>query len=479
MRVQYSLVLFVIATFGLAGCVTVPADRGYGDVRRQVNDRDVPLQPDVSDAERTALIDALLTNPLTPASAVRVAFVNNPRLQAEYARLGLGAADVVQAGLQNPTLSGTWQSSSQSSASSRYDFGLTQNFAQLLLMGARTRFSEGEFERTKLDATQRLLDLAARVQTAYVDAVGARQVARMRAAVAVAASASAELAARFKDAGNISALELAIEQVAASQAKLDQERSEADAAAAASALNELMGLRPGTPWQLADAFPALPGSEDPLDASLQLAFMRRADLDSDRRAVVLLEDGLGLTRTYRYFGEVVVGAQYERDTDRNKLIGPSLSLQLPIFNQGQAAVLRAESLLDAARAQVQIRELEVSNGVQAATDRVAAARGRIERLANEMIPLREQIVARTQEHANYMLVSAFDLLRAKQDEYAAYQQFLEAERDYWHARVDLAHAVGGALPADSPSVSPTSDAASAPAPIPSTPQEHEHHHNGD
>ena len=291
MRVQYSLVLFVIATFGLAGCVTVPADRGYGDVRRQVNDRDVPLQPDVSDAERTALIDALLTNPLTPASAVRVAFVNNPRLQAEYARLGLGAADVVQAGLQNPTLSGTWQSSSQSSASSRYDFGLTQNFAQLLLMGARTRFSEGEFERTKLDATQRLLDLAARVQTAYVDAVGARQVARMRAAVAVAASASAELAARFKDAGNISALELAIEQVAASQAKLDQERSEADAAAAASALNELMGLRPGTPWQLADALPALPGAEDPLDASLQLAFSRRADLDSDRRAVVLLEDG--------------------------------------------------------------------------------------------------------------------------------------------------------------------------------------------
>ena len=152
---------------------------------------------------------------------------------------------------------------------------------------------------------------------------------------------------------------------------------------------------------------------------------------------------------------------------------------MPIFNQGQAAVLRAESLLDAARAQVQIRELEVSNGVQAATDRVAAARGRIERLANEMIPLREQIVARTQEHANYMLVSAFDLLRAKQDEYAAYQQFLEAERDYWRARVDLAHAVGGALPADSPSVSPTSDAASAPAPIPSTPQEHEHHHNGD
>ncbi len=366
MRVRYPWVLIAVAAFGLAGCATVPADRGFGDVRRQVNDRDVQWT-DVNDAERSALIAALLAKPLTPESAVRVAFVNNPHLQTEYARLGLGAADVIQAGrLENPTLSATWQTSSRSSDSSRYDFGLTQNFTQLLLLSARTRFSKGEFERAKLDATQRLLDLAARVQTAYFDAVGTRQVAQMRTAVAVAASASAELASRFKDAGNLSALELAIEQVAASQAQLDQERAEADASAAASVLNELMGLRPGTPWQLTDALPAIPGGEDPLDASLQLAFIRRADLDSDRRAVVLLEDALGLTRSYRYFGEVVVGAQYERDTDRNRLIGPSLSLQLPIFNQGQAAVLRAESLLDAARAQVRTRELEVANGVQAA-----------------------------------------------------------------------------------------------------------------
>jgi cobalt-zinc-cadmium efflux system outer membrane protein len=240
-------------------------------------------------------------------------------------------------------------------------------------------------------------------------------------------------------------------------------------------LNELMGLEPGTPWQLAAALPALPGAEDPLDASLRLAFARRADLDSDRRAVALLEDALGLARSYRYLGEVEVGAQYERDTDRNRLIGPSLSLQLPIFNQGQAAILRAEALLDGARAQVRARELEIANAVQAAHDRVAAARARVERLANETIPLREQIVARTQEQANYMLVGAFDLLRAKQDEYAAYQQFLEAERDYWRARVDLAHAVGGALPVDLPSPSPTPDAAPAAAPVPSTQPEHDHH----
>ena len=66
-----------------------------------------------------------------------------------------------------------------------------------------------------------------------------------------------------------------------------------------------------------------------------------------------------------------------------------------------------------------------------------AARQRIARLSDETIPLREQIVARTQEQVNYMLVGVFDLIRAKQDEYDAYQLYLEAIRDYWLARIDL------------------------------------------
>ena len=62
--------------------------------------------------------------------------------------------------------------------------------------------------------------------------------------------------------------------------------------------------------------------------------------------------------------------------------------------------------------------------------------------------MREVVVARTQEQVNYMLVGAFDVLRAKQDEYTAYQQYLEAVRDYWRARVELSRAIGTRLPSD-------------------------------
>ena len=437
-----------LALAGVTGCATIPADRGSADVREQMTQRGLQI-PNDAGAGRAAFVEDMLASPLTPDAAVRVAFVNNPRIQTEFARLGLSGAEVIRAGrLSNPTLAATWQTSSTSSDASRYDFGLTQDFAQLLMMSARMRFTKGEFERAKLDATQRLLDLAADVSLAYYETLGAQQIARIRATIAAAAVASAELTARYKDAGNVTALELAIAQAAASRAQLDQERAKTDADRAAVALNEKMGLDANAHWQIADALPAPVSVEDSLDSLQQLANAQRADLDSERRAVVLLEDALGLTRSYRYVGEVEVGAQYERDTDRSRLIGPSLSIQLPIFNQGQATVLHAESLLDAARAQARAKELEISNGVLGAHDRVVAARARIARLTNETIPLREQIVARMQEQVNYMLVGIFDLMRAKQDEYDAYQQYLEEVCDYWRARVALARAVGSRLPSD-------------------------------
>jgi cobalt-zinc-cadmium efflux system outer membrane protein len=475
----------------LAGCAGVPPDRGYGEVRRMAADRGQAMPDDV-DADRSALVGKMLAKPLGESDAVQVALISNPAIRAEYARLGLSGAEIIQAGrLSNPTLSAGWQGSSLTGDVSRYDFGLTQDFAELLLLPARSRFGKGEFERAKLDATQAMLDLAARVRSAYYDAVGARQVAAMRQAIAAAANAAAELAERANLAGNNSALELALDQAAASQAVLEQERAEADAARARSVLNELMGLAPAMRWEVAGALPMPLQDEDSLDELQKLASLERPDLESDRRAVALLGGSLGVTRRYRMLGSVDAGVQYERDTDRNRLFGPSLSLQLPVFNQGQAAVLRAEAELDSARSKLRAKELEVSNGVQAAYDRVMAARKRLDRLRTQTIPLREKIVARMQEQVNYMLVGIFDLLRARQDEYGAYQQYLEAVRDYWQARADLEHAVGGRLPSDArvgePVVAPELPAESL-LPDP-TPHEHdrssdapmapEHQHSGD
>jgi len=45
-----------------------------------------------------------------------------------------------------------------------------------------------------------------------------------------------------------------------------------------------------------------------------------------------------------------------------------------------------------------------------------------------------------------MLIGAFELIQAQQDEYASYIGYLTAVRDYWLARGDLRKAVGNQLP---------------------------------
>ncbi len=440
-------VLIVVGSGLVAACASVPADRGYHTVRQFAAERGQSLPEQVTAGGERLALDSL-SRPLSEADAVRIAFLNSPRIQSEYAQLGLTGADVIQAGrLSNPTLWAAALGSSQSGDVTRYDLGLSQNFAQLLLLRLRTRFSRGEFERMQLDAAQALIDLAAQVQLAYYDAVGAQQIAVMRQTIAADAAASAELSARFKEAGNRTGLQLALDRAAESEARLQQEQAAADAARAASRLNELMGLKSDVRWTLKGGLPMPVSQEDTLD-QLQSLAAARLDLQSARRSAELLADGLNVTRGYRYLGDVEIGVQYERDTDRNRLLGPSLSLQLPIFNQGQAPVLRAQARLELAQAHVHDKELEVSNAVKRGYDGVAAARQRIERLRGETIPLREVVVARMQEQVNYMLVGVFDLLRAKQDEYSAYQQYLEAVRDYWRARVELSRAIGTRLPSD-------------------------------
>jgi cobalt-zinc-cadmium efflux system outer membrane protein len=66
-----------------------------------------------------------------------------------------------------------------------------------------------------------------------------------------------------------------------------------------------------------------------------------------------------------------------------------------------------------------------------------------------------------------MLLGVFDLLRARQDEFDAKREQVEAIRDYWVAYSQLERAVGGRISTAAPSTQPAS--------APSIDQQHNHH----
>ena len=223
----------------------------------------------------------------------------------------------------------------------RSRLGLAQSFTDLLLLPSRSRLAKGEFERAKTQAGGAVMALTRDVEFAYYMLVGTQQVAVMRSAVARSSTASADLAQRFFDAGNIADLALSVEKAASAQAELNALSAQIAVAEARSSLNKLMGLPASeTRWHVGSELRLPVAQEDDLSALQSLAEQQRLDLAAARQEVALLQDALDVTKTYRFLGSAEVGIETERETDRSRITGPTLALQLPIFNQSQGGVLR-------------------------------------------------------------------------------------------------------------------------------------------
>ncbi len=89
--------------------------------------------------------------------------------------------------------------------------------------------------------------------------------------------------------------------------------------------------------------------------------------------------------------------------------------------------------------------VQIRSEVRLARDRMLNARAMVDYSKSTVLPLRHRIVEESQLQYNAMQISLFDLLRAKQEEVNAARQSVQAQRDYWMARVELEKAVGGSL----------------------------------
>ena len=149
---------------------------------------------------------------------------------------------------------------------------------------------------------------------------------------------------------------------------------------------------------------------------------------------------------FRFFPSgVTIGVDSEREPEGEHITGPTLDLELPIFNQGQGeiATLKARDLQ--ARRLLEAKIIDVRSEVRAARAQVAANRELVLSIRDTVLPQRRQVLALTLQQYNGMLKGAYDLLTAKGAEAAAERAYIEAWRDYWVARADLERAVGGKL----------------------------------
>ncbi|MEO8204403.1 MAG: RND transporter, partial [Betaproteobacteria bacterium] len=173
------ILMTALISVALGGCATFSKDGGFDSVERTVKERtgkDVAWikseeQRDSSDKR----VAELLSAPLTADAAVQVALLNNRGLQASFAELGIGEADLVQAGrLSNPRLSMLRASRDEPGGREyKIEQALTMNIFALITMPLATEIEARNFARVQRGVTLEVLRLASETRKAYYGAVGA------------------------------------------------------------------------------------------------------------------------------------------------------------------------------------------------------------------------------------------------------------------------------------------------------------------
>jgi cobalt-zinc-cadmium efflux system outer membrane protein len=443
----------VVAALLVAGCV-VPPKAGFDDVSKHLSGR-TPYRVhwnQGTDADRLVADETrrLLSQELTIETATQIALFNNSELQATYERLGVAQAEVVQAGLlRNPMLSFHWGFRILDEGVDEIIGSVTGAFLDLFFMPLKKRLANAEFRRVKLEVADAVLAKVDAVAEAFYAVQASTQIVAMRRTMLDAQQAATELAVRQHEAGNINDLDLSNEQAVYAQAKLDVARAEYQLLADRENLTRLLGVwGADVDYRVAPKLADVPREEPDLAHLEAIAVAHRLDLAAAREEVGSAAAALQITKNTRFVSNLYLGANGHRDPDGPATLGPTIDLELPIFDQKQAEVARLRAQLHAAQHRADALALAIRSEVRQSRNRLMAARMTIEYYAKTLVPLRERIVTLSQEQYNAMLLGVYQLLQAKQNELNSYREYIEAVRDYWIARTDLERAIGTRLVAD-------------------------------
>lgn len=463
MRGSQAFLAALLAMTGLSlGCASVPGDSGFHEVQEAVHQRTgfrpSWIQRPADEEPVKEKVQALLQKELNAEGAAQIALLNNRRLQAALEELNIARADLVQAGLvRNPLLFGEIRFPANRVAP--FELSLVQNFLDLFQLRLRRSLAAAAFEPAKLRVANEVLNQLTEVRSAFYALQGEEQMAAFRKTVAEAARASAEVALRQHEAGNLPDLQLENEQALLEQAKLDHAQSEVDVLVRRERVNALLGLWGSeTNWKIASNLPDPPPREPELEGIESLAVSQRLDLAVARQEVEVAARALPLARSGA-IGEITAGAHHEKEPEGTKTTGPAVEVPLPIFNRGRAARARAEALLRQTKERYTALAVEVRSEVRAARSRALAARSRVDYYWDVILPRRRRIVEQTQLEYNAMFAGVYQLLQAKQSEITARREYIEALRDYWVGRSELERAAGGRLPVSVTSAEPSSQLA--------------------
>ena len=312
-----------------------------------------------------------LKGPISIDRALHIALTNSPNLQAQYARLAISRADVLQAGLlRNPTFDAT-VGAGITGAPTRFALGAVYPFIDLVYRKSRTKAARADFRATQIEVAESVIEHANRVASAYLDL--AQSTARLKARQDIVIVVQSQLQAieRLVAAGTIDGSEFAELQVTSSMAEIQREAERGERDAARTRLAALIGTPLKNELNTNLELENIGNYDNRLEELSKRAHRQRLDLIRAEQEVKVRK--FALAKADRLFDEDSneLGLEFEDEEDE-RFLGPSVSVEVPVFDQGEVRRLKAEAELIEAERKLKAIKNSIDAEVQVAHQRVIA-----------------------------------------------------------------------------------------------------------
>ena len=468
------------ALLALAGCATVNPRPDYERVVKYVAEatgQDNIYRPGDDDLVDQA-VEKLLADGVSAEEAVQICLLNNPTLQAEFLNVGMARADLVQSGLlSNPSL-GLSLRLPAGGGLAALEGGIAQNIADLWQIPVRKRVAQRDLDRAILQLAKTAADLAADAQVAYFDAVASRQLHETALENLQVAGEVLELTQTRQAAGAGTELDVNLSRSLVLDAELEAASSRLGLAESRRSLAKLLGIRDDALEPvLIDPLPPAPSRQPDPAQLLWLARQWRLDIKAARQAVSAAE--AALIEQYRAIvPSVEFGVELERgereraegrdlladtarasiasgqltapgieprsarDVDTDFSIGPSISLELPIFDQNQAQIAKARYAYEQARKTLDALDRAITQEVRGALDRAATAWELAELYRTRFVPLAERSLELSRESYQAGKTSFLSVLEAQRFFLESRSKYIEALQTAAATIPDLERTVG-------------------------------------
>ncbi len=390
--------LSALLVTSLAGCATVDPRPDYeqarGEIRATTGEETIydPAGPALSSEE----IQAMLSDGLGLEEATRLALLNNRRLQAGFMALGVARSDYVQAGLfRNPGL-GLAFLFPDSGGRIRWTADLVGSVAELWEIPARKGVAWAGLEQRILELSRFAGELVFGTKEAYYESVAARESRSVALANADLARRSLDAVRRQVEQGVATRTDENLAESLALSAELSLRRVEREEVSARRRLAALLSLEQDMlEVELSSPLPLPSWPELEREELVERSLRARADLRAAVRAVDAAEEQVALERR-RTNPDLALGLSAERPeagSSTDLLIGPVAIVEIPLFDQNQAQVSRAEFRLAELRKELAALVAEVSQEMRAAADRASIAARTAAFAHEELIPQAERSAA--------------------------------------------------------------------------------------